>query len=58
MSPWNAKNFVKNLEAYGANGIILTDRCAFFGYNLLVNEYRCFPIMAQNSYPICKDIII
>jgi 2-dehydro-3-deoxyphosphooctonate aldolase (KDO 8-P synthase) len=56
MSPWNMKNSVKKLEAHGANGIILTDRGTFFGYNMLVNDYRCFPIMAQNGYPVCYDI--
>jgi 2-dehydro-3-deoxyphosphooctonate aldolase (KDO 8-P synthase) len=56
MSPWNMKNSVKKLEANGGTQIILTDRGTFFGYNMLVNDYRCFPIMAQTGYPVCYDV--
>ena len=56
MSPWNMKNSVKKIEANGGNQIILTDRGTFFGYNMLVNDYRCLPIMAQTGYPVCYDV--
>jgi 2-dehydro-3-deoxyphosphooctonate aldolase (KDO 8-P synthase) len=56
MSPWNMKNSVRKLEAAGASEILLTDRGTFFGYNMLVNDFRCFPIMAETGYPVCYDI--
>ena len=55
MSPWNMKNSCKKLESFGCNEILLTDRGTFFGYNMLVNDMRCFPIMAETGYPVCYD---
>ncbi len=55
MSPWNMKNSVKKIEYYGCNEIILTDRGTFFGYNMLVNDFRSLPIMKETGYPVCFD---
>lgn len=55
MSPWNMKNSVRKIEADGGNQILLTDRGTFFGYNMLVNDMTCLPIMAATGYPICFD---
>ena len=55
MSPWNMKNSVKKIEKFGNDQIILTDRGTFFGYNMLVNDMRCFPIMSETGYPVCFD---
>jgi 2-dehydro-3-deoxyphosphooctonate aldolase (KDO 8-P synthase) len=55
MSPWNMKNSVRKLEAYGNNNIILTDRGTFFGYNMLVNDMTALPIMSKTGYPVCFD---
>jgi len=55
MSPWNMKNSVRKLEYYGNKKILLTDRGTFFGYNMLVNDMRCFPIMSETGYPVCFD---
>ena len=55
MSPWNMKNSVKKLEAFGCNQILLADRGTFFGYNMLVNDMTSFPIMMQTGYPVCYD---
>lgn len=55
MSPWNMKNSVRKIEANGNTAIILSDRGTFFGYNMLVNDMRCFPIMAQTGYPVSFD---
>lgn len=55
MSPWNMKNSVRKIEANGGNQILLTDRGTFFGYNMLVNDMTCFPIMARTGYPVCFD---
>lgn len=55
MSPWNMKNSVRKIEHAGNDQILLTDRGTFFGYNMLVNDMRCFPIMAETGYPVCFD---
>jgi 2-dehydro-3-deoxyphosphooctonate aldolase (KDO 8-P synthase) len=55
MSPWNMKNAVRKIEATGNKQILLTDRGTFFGYNMLVNDFRNFPIMAETGYPVCFD---
>lgn len=55
MSPWNMKNSVRKLEAFGCQQVLLADRGTFFGYNMLVNDMTSFPIMAQTGYPVCFD---
>jgi len=55
MSPWNMKNSVRKIEANGNHQIILADRGTFFGYNMLVNDMTCFPIMGYTGYPVCFD---
>ncbi|MEE2746524.1 MAG: 3-deoxy-8-phosphooctulonate synthase [Pseudomonadota bacterium] len=55
MSPWNMKNSVRKIEETGNKQILLTDRGTFFGYNMLINDYRNFPIMSETGYPVCFD---
>jgi 2-dehydro-3-deoxyphosphooctonate aldolase (KDO 8-P synthase) len=55
MSPWNMKNSVKKLKSFGCDDVILADRGTFFGYNMLVNDFTCLPIMARTGYPVCFD---
>lgn len=55
MSPWNIKNSVRKLESFGCHEIILTDRGTFFGYDQLVSDMTCFPIMKKTGYPVCYD---
>lgn len=55
MSPWNMKNSIRKLEDFGSNEVLLTDRGTFMGYNMLVNDMTCFPIMSQTGYPVCYD---
>ena len=55
MSPWNMKNSVRKLEYWGCHEVLLTDRGTFYGYNMLVNDMRCLPIMAETGYPVCFD---
>ena len=55
MSPWNMKNSVRKIEAAGNKQILLTDRGTFLGYNMLVNDFTSFPIMARTGYPVCFD---
>jgi 2-dehydro-3-deoxyphosphooctonate aldolase (KDO 8-P synthase) len=55
MSPWNMKNSVRKLESFGCQQVVLADRGTFFGYNMLVNDMTCFPVMARTGYPVCFD---
>ena len=55
MSPWNMKNSVRKLENFGCDQILLTDRGTTFGYNMLVNDMTCLPIMNSTGYPVCYD---
>lgn len=55
MSPWNMKNSCRKLEAFGCENILLTERGTFFGYNMLINDMRSLPIMAETGYPVCYD---
>jgi 2-dehydro-3-deoxyphosphooctonate aldolase (KDO 8-P synthase) len=56
MSPWNMKNSVKKIIKRTTNNkIILTERGTFFGYNMLVNDFRSFKIMNEIGQPVCYD---
>lgn len=49
------KNSVRKIEAAGNYQILLAERGSFFGYNMLVNDFTSFPIMARSGYPVCFD---
>jgi 2-dehydro-3-deoxyphosphooctonate aldolase (KDO 8-P synthase) len=55
MSPWNMKNSVRKIETFGGAGVLLADRGTFLGYNMLVNDMTCFPIMSRTGWPVCFD---
>lgn len=55
LSPWEAKNIVRKLEAMGCKKILLTERGSSFGYNNLVNDFRAIPIMRGFGYPVVFD---
>lgn len=56
MSPWNMRNSTKKIVDATANDqLILTERGTFFGYNMLINDYRALPIMQDIGFPVCYD---
>lgn len=55
LAPWDMKNIVRKIESTGNHNIILTDRGTSFGYNNLVSDFRCIPIMQELGYPVCFD---
>lgn len=55
ISPWNMKNAAIKIESTGNDQIILTDRGTFMGYNMLVNDMRCYRIMKESGHPVCYD---
>jgi len=55
MSPWNMKNTVKKLRSFGCSDIVLGDRGTFFGYSMLVNDFRSLPIFNDMGVHACYD---
>lgn len=55
LAPWDAKNIVDKLRAFGANGILLTERGVTFGYNALVVDMPGLEIMRSFGVPVCFD---
>ena len=45
----------KRCISTGNNKVILVDRGTTFGYNYLVNDMRCIPIMQKFGVPVCFD---
>ena len=55
LAPWDMKNVAAKLAAAGNERILLCERGASFGYNMLVSDMRALPIMAETGYPIVFD---
>jgi 2-dehydro-3-deoxyphosphooctonate aldolase (KDO 8-P synthase) len=55
LAPWDVQNIVEKVESTGNEKILLTERGASFGYNMLVSDMRSLPIMARTGYPVVFD---
>jgi len=55
LAPWDVANIVDKIETTGNRRILLTERGASFGYNMLVSDFRSLPIMARTGYPVVFD---
>ncbi|HAL46039.1 MAG: 3-deoxy-8-phosphooctulonate synthase [Planctomycetes bacterium GWF2_42_9] len=55
VSPEEMKNAVAKIRSTGNDKIMLTDRGTFFGYNRLVNDMTCIPIMQKFGCPVIFD---
>ncbi|MEZ4549141.1 MAG: 3-deoxy-8-phosphooctulonate synthase [Desulfobacterales bacterium] len=55
LAPWDMKNVVNKILSTGNQKIILTDRGVSFGYNNLVTDFRCIPIMHESGCPVIYD---
>lgn len=55
LAPWDMKNVAQKVASTGNTHILLTERGASFGYNNLVSDFRCLPVMAQSGYPVVYD---
>jgi 2-dehydro-3-deoxyphosphooctonate aldolase (KDO 8-P synthase) len=55
LAPWDAKNIVDKLRSVNAAGIMLTERGASFGYNVLVVDMPGLEIMRSFGVPVCFD---
>lgn len=55
MAPWDMRNVVDKIQSTGNKNVILVDRGTTFGYNYLINDFRCIPIMQGFGVPVCFD---
>ncbi len=55
LAPWDMKNVADKVASTGNNRILLTERGASFGYNMLVSDMRSLPILAETGYPVVFD---
>ena len=55
MAPHDMNNVVKKMEHFGNENLMLCDRGVSFGYNTLVSDFRCLPIMSLTGYPVIFD---
>jgi 2-dehydro-3-deoxyphosphooctonate aldolase (KDO 8-P synthase) len=55
LAPWDMRNVAAKLVAAGNDKVLLCERGASFGYNMLVTDMRALPIMAETGFPIVFD---
>jgi len=55
LAPWDAGNIVDKLRAFGASGVLLTERGTSFGYNTLVVDMAGLPILRGFGAPVVFD---
>jgi 2-dehydro-3-deoxyphosphooctonate aldolase (KDO 8-P synthase) len=55
LAPWDMANVAAKIASTGNQRILLCERGASFGYNMLVSDLRALPIMARTGYPVLFD---
>jgi 2-dehydro-3-deoxyphosphooctonate aldolase (KDO 8-P synthase) len=55
LAPWDMAHVAAKVASTGNDRILLTERGASFGYNMLVSDMRALPIMAETGYPVVFD---
>ncbi|MDR1499083.1 MAG: 3-deoxy-8-phosphooctulonate synthase, partial [Rickettsiales bacterium] len=55
LSPKETHSIVEKFDTFGNRNVILCDRGTTFGYNTLINDMTCYPIMAETGCPVCCD---
>ena len=55
LAPWDMAAVAQKVASTGNERILLTERGASFGYNMLVSDMRALPVMAQAGYPVVFD---
>src|SRR6056297_3975212 len=55
LAPWDMENVAAKIASTGNTRILLCERGASFGYNMLVSDMRSLPIMARTGYPVVFD---
>jgi len=55
LAPRDMANVAAKIASTGNDNILLCERGATFGYNMLVSDFRALPIMAETGYPVVFD---
>ncbi len=55
LAPWDTGNIVEKLRAFGAAGVLLTERGTSFGYNTLIVDMAGLPMMRGFGAPVVFD---
>ncbi|SIT17893.1 2-dehydro-3-deoxyphosphooctonate aldolase (KDO 8-P synthase) [Roseivivax lentus] len=55
LAPWDMENVAAKIASTGNERVMLCERGASFGYNMLVSDMRSLPIMAKTGYPVVFD---
>ncbi len=55
LAPENMKSAVGKLHGVGNKQVLLTERGSCFGYDRLVSDFRCIPIMKELGCPVVYD---
>ncbi|HUB16769.1 MAG TPA: 3-deoxy-8-phosphooctulonate synthase [Acetobacteraceae bacterium] len=55
LAPWDMQHVAAKIAGTGNHNILLCERGASFGYNMLVSDMRSLPIMARTGYPVVFD---
>lgn len=55
LAPWDMGNVVDKLTSTGNERILLCERGASFGYNMLVSDMRSLPILQKTGFPVVFD---
>ncbi|MDA7423481.1 3-deoxy-8-phosphooctulonate synthase [Thalassococcus lentus] len=55
LAPWDMANVADKIASTGNERVMLCERGASFGYNMLVSDMRSLPIMAETGYPVVFD---
>lgn len=55
LAPWDMTHVADKLIQAGNDQVILCERGASFGYNMLVSDMRALPIMAETGCPVMFD---
>ncbi|MBN1663517.1 MAG: 3-deoxy-8-phosphooctulonate synthase [Deltaproteobacteria bacterium] len=55
LAPWDVANILKKVASAHNENVIITERGTSFGYNNLVADFRCLPVMAAMGCPVVFD---
>ncbi|MDN6714072.1 MAG: 3-deoxy-8-phosphooctulonate synthase [Acetobacter sp.] len=55
LAPWDMQHVAAKVASTGNQRVLLCERGTSFGYNMLVNDMRGLPIMAQTGFPVVFD---
>lgn len=55
LAPWDMARVTEKLEAFGASGVLVTERGVSFGYNTLVTDLRALRHLEETGWPVVFD---